>query len=813
MQSLLQDVRYGGRMMRRNPGFTLAAVLTLALGIGANSAIFSLVNVLSLKPLPYADPARVMFVLGTDAETGETRFAMRVAEYLDIERQAQSFEQVAAYTYLSANLTGGDLPERVQAYRVTANTFALLGVQPAVGRVLTAADTQPGGSQVVVISDGLWRLRFGADPSIVGRTVTLNGTPHEIVGVMPSRFEFPVFNFKGDLWVPWTIDATAAGTDRAASGMATVVARLKKDVPPAQAATEVRTIMQRLATAHPVANASLGARVVEMGRLDDEQAGPALLIVMVTVALVLLLACANVANLLLARGVTRSRELAVRAAVGASRWRIARQLVVESLMLALCGAVAGVFLAKIALDALRSMLPEMILTTVPNVRDIGIDRVTLLFTLLLAGVTSLIFGVMPALRAARPQLQESLKEGTSSGGTRGTRRLRSALVVVEVALATLLLVSAGLLVRSYAGLQRLSPGFTPGGLLTMTLTLPEDRYASAERHRLFFEDAVNRVAQIPGVSSAAFVNVLPFSTYDRGTTFIVDGAPLPQPGREPAASLRIATPGYFATMEIPVVAGRAFDARDRDGSQQVGIVNRAFVRRFFGNADPVGRRLRPGDAQSTAEWIMVVGVVGDVHHWQLTQAPDPELYLPFNQAPRSMMMLAARTGGRPEDLVSAVRGKILEIDPLQPVYHVKPMVRLLDDALLPSSTSAALMAIFSGLALLLAIVGVYGVVSYGVSQQMPEFGLRLALGATPGNLVRLVIRRGGVMVCAGVAIGIAASAAASGVLGSLLYGVTGVDPFTYVAVAGILTVLGIGACVIPAWRASSAEPLSALRSE
>ena len=810
MHALLQDVRYAARTMRKSPGFSAAAVLTLALGIGATTAIFSMVSILALKPLPYHDPSRVAFLLGTDTESGAIRFSLRVADYLDIAAQAQSFERVAAYTYLSANITGGDIPDRVQAYRVTANTFALLGVDAALGRTLTDADGGPGRPAVAVISDGLWRRRFGADPAAVGRRIAVNGVTHEIVGVMPRRFEYPVFNFKGELWVPWAIDGAAAATDRGASASATVIARIRPEVGTARASAELQAIMRRLATDHPATNATLSAKAVEMGRLDDEQAGASIYIPVVTVVIVLLLACGNVANLLLARGVSRAREISVRAAVGASRWRIARQLLVESLLLASVGAAGGVALAQIALSAVRASLPEAILTTMPNIGELGVDRLTLAFTTVVTVVTSLVFGLVPAWRASRPALVTGLREGSATGGTRSTRRLRTVLVVGEVALATLLLVCAGLLARSYAALLRVSPGFSAEGVLTLAITIPEDRYPTIERRRQFFEQVAGELGTLPGVEAAGGVNVLPFSTYERGTRFAVDGAAAPLPGREPRTSFRVVTPGYFDTLRIPVHTGRAFDRSDRDGAAPVAIVNRAFARQHLAGGDPVGRRVRLGDA---APWLTIVGVSGDVHHWQVTQAPEPELYVPLAQSGPPMMMFALRTGGATEDLIRPVRDRILAIDPLQPIYHVRPMTQMLDDAMLPRRTSAALVLVFSGIALLLAIVGVYGVVAYGVTQQMPEFGLRLALGATPAGLVRLVLTRCALMVGVGIGVGAAAALALSGVLASQLVGVGRADPLTYIVAIAGLGALGLSAGILPAWRASTAEPLSALRTQ
>ena len=808
MQSPLQDLRYGWRLMRRSPGFTGAAVVTLALGIGANSAIFSLLNVLALKPLAYHDPSRVAFVLGQDAEQG-MRFNVTAADYVDIQQRSQALESVAAYTYLSANLTGGDIPERVQAYRVTANTFDLLGVPAAFGRVLQAADATEGRDTVVVISHGLWQRRFGGDPSAIGRRVVINGRPHDIVGVMPPRFEFPVFNFKGDLWIPWPVTQWNRGQP-AAGQSATVVGRLRPGVPYPRAQSELDTIMRSLAADHPDTNRTLGVRVVEMGRLDDEMAGPAMSIVLVTVALVLVLACANVANLLLARGVSRNRELAVRAAVGASRMRIVRQLLIEGLLLALAGGAAGILVAVVALAGLRSMLPELILTTQPNVDELGMDRVTLGYTLGISVLASVAFGLVPAWRAARGQSQDGLKEPASAGGSRGTRRLRTALVVAEVALSTVLLVGAGLLVRSYSGLQRVTPGFAPEGVLTLALTLPEDKYPQGEQRLQFYERTLERIERLPGVRSAGYVNVLPFSTYDRGGTLFIDGSPPAEPGREPSVSYRVISPRYLEALKIPVIEGRTFDSRDRSGGAAVALVNRTLARRFFATQSPIGRRARLGRSDD-APWRTIVGIVGDIRHSQLTVAPDPEFYVPVAQAPPSMMMLAVRSDSRPESLTAAVRAEINAVDESQPVYHVKTMERLVGDSLLASSTSAVLMSLFSTLALLLAAVGVYGVVAYGVTQQTREFGLRLALGATPRDVLILVIRRGLFMVAVGVALGAAGARAASSLMAGALYGVTTSDPTTYLAVIGVLGITGLIGCSVPAWRASRVSAMAALR--
>jgi putative ABC transport system permease protein len=811
MSTTWQDLRYGFRMLRRSPGFAIAAIATLALGIGVNAAVFSLVSVLSLKPLPYDDPSRVAFVLGWDVESQDLRFSLRLADFRDLEREATSFSAMGAYRYVSATLAGGDRPERVQAYHVTPALFDLLGVQPAIGRVFDEAEARADRPSVALISHGLWQRRFGGDRSIVGRAITINGQPHEIVGVMPARFEFPVFNFKGDVWSAWQPRDGERGQSAATEGV-TVVARLGPGVSYAQAQSEADVLMRTYADRYPETNRSLGVRVVEMGRLDDEQAGPAASILLVTVSLVLLLSCANVANLLLSRGATRHRELAVRAAVGASRLRIGRQLLAEGLLLALAGGAAGALLADAVLSALRASLPEMLLTTVPNIQELGVDRLTLAYTLVLSLGSSLVFGLVPAWRAARGQVQTGLQESAALGGSRGTRRLRSGLVVAEVALASLLMAAAGLLVRSYRELQQVSPGFDPTSVLTLAISLPDDAYATSDARRQFFETVLERIEPLPGVQSAGLVNVLPFSTYDRGTRMVIDGAPVPEPGREPAVSYRVASPRFHEALGIPLVEGRWFSPGDRADGMRVALVNRTLARRHFGASSPIGARVRLGPS-ATAPWLTIVGVIGDVRHSTLTDDPDPEIHLPLAQAAPSMMMLAARSAVPADDLVAAVRNVIAGIDPTQAIYHVKTLEDLVGDATLPQRTSATLMLAFGALALVLAAIGVYGVVAYGVSQQTREFGVRIALGATPRDLAALVLRGGLALIAAGMVLGLGGAMAVSQLLGSVLFGVSPLDPATYVTVAALLAVTGFIACAVPARRACGTTPVEALRAD
>jgi putative ABC transport system permease protein len=811
--TLLQDILYGLRLMRRAPGFTAAAVLTLGLGIGVNAATFSIVDILSLTPLNYRNPERVAFILGTNAARQQRGMNLPLADAMDIGRQMQSFESVAAYQYWSANLTGGATPERIQAYRVTANTFALLGVDAALGRALTPNDGLPETANVVVLSDGLWRRRFGADPSAIGTTVMLDGAAHTVIGVMPRRFEFPVFNFKGEAWTPMkgTPDTLArrTGTPSIVS-----IARLKPEASYRNAQAELETVMRRLEADNPQTNRGLGAELIEMRRLGEVfQPAPISQIALGAVAVVLLLACANVANLLLARAVARERELAVRAALGAGRGRLVRQLLTESVLLALGGSAVGLALAFWGLRLLRASLPELLVVTQPNVLDLGIDRLTLAFTIAVTAASALLFGGIPALKAGRARTSEALKSGGHGMSAPQHRRLRAALMIGEVALSLVLLVSAGLLVRTFSQLQKVDPGFNPDRVLTLTVTLPGYRYQNDESQRRFFLNAADAVSRVPGVQTAGFVNVLPFSTYNRGTRYIVDGEAPPEAGREPATDYRIVTDGYFAALEVPIVAGRGFDSRDRDGTDRVAIVNRTFARRAFADASPIGRRIRIGRVASTTPWLTIVGLVSDVRHSEITGRADSELYVPLAQTATDMMMLAAKTTGNPDDFADAVQKAIASVDPLQPVYHVKPLQRLVDQALLPQASAMSMMTMFAVLALLLSTVGIYGVVSYVVSQQAREFGVRLALGASPSDLMRLVLWRGLTLVGAGTAIGAAGALGTTRLLGGILYGVTSTDWPTYISVAGALLFVGAIACYIPARRAMRLDPAVVLRSE
>jgi putative ABC transport system permease protein len=811
--TVLQDLAYGLRLMRRAPGFTAAAVLTLGLGIGVNVATFSMVNVVSLKPLSYKDPGRVAFLLAIAAGRQQPTWNLPLADAIDLGRQMQSFDAVGAYAYWSANLTGYELPERIQAYRVLPNTFELLGVDAALGRTIASADGRPDTPDVVVLSYGLWERRFGANPGILGQFVTLDGRAHQVIGIMPRRFEFPVFNFKGEAWTAMKGTAEALAS-RPASPSIVAIARLRQGVSYTTAQSELNTVMAQLESDYPQTNRGVRARVIEMRRLGDLfQPAPVPLIALSAVAIVLLLACANVANLLLSRAAGRERELAVRASLGAGRGRLVRQLLTESALLAAAGAALGLAVAFWALSALRTALPELLIVTQPNVMELGIDRLTLAFTAAVAFGSAVVFGAIPALKTARTDLCASLKCG--GHGTAGPRhqRLRGSLLVVEVALSLALLVASGLLARTVDRLHKVPLGFSADRVLTMTMTLPDYRYADGAAQRRFFERTAEEVARVPGVRAAGFVNALPFSTYNAVTRYIVESAPVSEEGREPAADYRIVTDGYFNALQIPLVAGRAFDGRDRETTQRVAMVNRTFERRALGPLPAVGQRIRLGPLSSAAPWLTIVGVVGDVRHSQITGAPEAEVYVPMRQMPAATMMLAVATAGNPPDLIDPVRRAIGAVDPSQPVYHIGTLRHLLDDAMLTHASAMQMMTAFGALAFVLVAVGIYGVVSYGVSQQMREFGIRLALGAAPAEVLSLVLRRVLALVLAGTAIGVTAALALGYLMAGLLYGVSPADLPSFAAPLAMMSLVALIACYVPARRAMRTDPIVTLRTD
>ena len=813
METLLQDIRYGIRMLLKRPSFTLIAVIALALGIGANTAIFSVVNAVLLRPLPFPQAERLMNVWETNPQRGQKRAAVSYPDFADWRAQNHVFEYMSTYHDSDFILTGGSEPLRLSGAVVNADLFPLLGATPSLGRAFTTDEDKPGESgRVVVLSHGLWQRQFNADPHITGRAIALNGSSYTVVGVMPAGFQFPIESTPIELWT--TVAGDAAGSDpitsqRGAHYMS-VIARLKPGVTQAQAQADLDTIAARLAQQYPDTNAHRGTNVMSALESLVGDVRPALLILLGAVGCVLLIACANVANLLLARATTRHKEIAIRAALGASRLRVVRQLLTESVLLALAGGALGLLVALWGGDLLVALSGE----DIPRAAQVGLDVRVLGFTLLVSFVTGVLFGLVPALHAARFDLTESLKEGGRSG-TEGARRnhVRSALVVAEVAIALVLLVGAGLLMQSLRRLQHVNPGFDAHNVLTLNVTLPEVRYKTPQQVE-FYRNLRERVAQLPGVTSASVVFPLPLSGDRIGISFETEGRPLP-PSDLPVTEFRTINPDYFHTLNIPLRKGRDFTARDDAHAPGVIIVNEAFAQKFFPNEDPIGRRIKPGISTDENEPVMreIVGVVGNVRHRSLSTAAEPEAYVPHAQVPFGSMTLVVKTAPDARSLVSAVRNEVRALDKDLPVYNVKTLEDYLAASVAQPRFNTLLLASFAGLALVLTAVGLYGVMSYAVVQRTHEMGIRIALGAQTGDVLKLVVGQGMLLALIGVGMGLLASLAATRVLASLLYEVSAADPLIYAGITLLITTVALLACYIPARRATKVDPMVALRYE
>jgi putative ABC transport system permease protein len=806
MESLLSDVRYAARNLFRRPGFTIIAVITLALGIGANTAIFSAINALLLKPLPFPELDRVVAVWDKLPSRGVQRNEVTVANYLDWQSQTQSFEQLALYRWWSANLTGIDPPERIQGFLVTANFLDTTGMKPIMGRNFLPEENQPGKGAVAVITHSLWQRRFGGDPNILNKTITINSITRTVVGVMPERFNFP----KGaEVYapLPMTPELMKSRGDHSYY----VLGRLKPgaSIPGAQA--ELDNITARLEQQFPETNKGWGATIFPIVADTVRTYDTALWIMMGAVGFVLLIACANVANLMLARASGRQKEIALRTALGASRWRIVRQLLTESLIVALIGGALGVLIGFWGIDALRAANPAEASRFAPGWYQLGINAPVLLFTLGLSVVSGIVFGLVPALQASRTNLNDSLKEGGRQTSA-SSHRLRSSLVVFEFALSLVLLVGAGLLTRSFLALVKTDPGFNPDHVLTMNLMLPAAKYKDQPARAAFYNDLVQRVKTQPGVESAAVVNYLPLGGANSSDSYLVEGEPEPAPGDEHGGRYRVATPDYFRTMGISIVRGRGFTDQDRAGAPPVVIVNEAFVRKHWPGADPIGKRIRFYGPLERAPWMQVVGVIADVKH-ELNLAVTPEYYLPHAQNPWNAMVLVAKTSVEPGSLAGALRQQVWAIDKDQPVFDVKTMQEVRSTSVAVYSFSSVMLGIFAFVALLLASIGIYGVMAFAVTQRTQEIGIRIALGARSVDVLKLVVKHGMKLALLGMVIGLAGSWAVTRFIEKLLVGVEATDLLTFSVVSVCLLVAAFVACYLPARRATKVDPLVALRYE
>ena len=808
METILTDIRYGMRTLLKRPAFTTIALLTLALGIGVNSAIFSAVDSILLRPLPLKDPDRLVSVWEQTLRDGITQNQAAPANFFDLQTQNQSFEQLGAYGPDDVNLTGDGEPERLDGQVVTANVFSILGVAPALGRTFSPGEDQPGNEHVVVLSDALWQRRFNRDPAIVNRAVTLNGETFTVIGVMPRGFFFPERQI--ELWKPWAMEPDQkAGRGDHYLGL---VARLKQGTTVEHANADLASIAQRLSAEYPRTNEGLGFVVHSLHQDYVGNLRLPILILFAAVGLVLLIACANVANLLLAQATTRRKEIAIRIALGARRWTIVRRLLVESLLLAAGGGLLGVLGAFWGVTALAKLLPD----SLSKLQNVSIDARVLLFTLGVSVLTAVIFGGVPALLAARTQPGATLSDVArdTAGGASG-RHVRRVLVVSEVALAVVLLVSAGLLIRSFQLLRQVDTGFTTENALTMRMVLPFPKYAKAEARRAFYDEVLRKIEDVPGVESAGMITFLPLSFNGMNFSFSVEGRPSPSDTKLPFALFRVVSPDYFRAMGIPLRRGRYFDTRDAVDSQPAVLINRSFAEQYWPGEEAVGKRLKVGPVDSPNAWLTIVGVVGDVRQTGLYEQ-KLEFYVPYAQERRSFMAprdLVVRTSSDPGSIAAAVRQAVWSVDKDQPVSKVRTLDQVFAAAISQERFQTLMLGLFATLALLLACVGLYGVISYAVVQRTHEIGVRMALGAQPADVLRLVIRQGMTLTLAGLVVGIVAGTFVTRVLTDLLFGVTPRDPLTFVGVPVLLLVVALLACYIPARRATRIDPLIALRSE
>ncbi|HEY9517350.1 MAG TPA: ABC transporter permease [Gemmatimonadaceae bacterium] len=801
METLMQDIRYGLRSLRRSPAFTLIAVLTLALGIGANSAIFSVVNGVLLRPLAYANPDRLVMVWGHHEGIG--REAASLPDFLDWREQSTVFESLSAVANTRFDITGDGEPERIEAALTTANFFRVLGVTPALGRAFNAEEETSGRDRVVVLSHGFWERRFGARADVVGRTITLSGLPFTVVGIAPAGFKF---GNPSDLWAPLRTDTTRGRR----ADFLTVVGRLKPGATFDQAQAQMTTIGRALEAQYPESNTGWSPELVS---LKEQMVGgmrPALLVFMGAVGLVLLIACANVANLTMMRAAAREREMAIRAALGAGRQRIVRQMMTESLLISLLGGALGLLLAAWGMSALGAAQ----IGQIPRLDESGVDGWVLAFTLVLSIVTGILFGLVPALRLVSGKPQASLREGArgASGGI-GVHQLRGALVLAEVALALVLLVGAGLLIRSFDRLSQVNPGFDSHAVLSAQIVLPRARYAESTSQLAFFDQLLQNARSMPGVESASLTSDAPLSGGGNYLSFEVAGRPQPSSSAIQDATVLVTGPEYFRALRIPLRSGRAFSAHDDARATRVAVINSAMARRYWAGTDPIGARITLGDPADSASWRTVVGVVGDVRQNALNDDPYPQLFLPLAQTPQRSMLLLVRTTGDPATLATPIRRAVTALDSDLPVSDVRTLDERLQQSIAQPRVSMMLLGLFALMALVLAAVGIYGVLSYTVAQRTRELGIRMALGAESNSVMRLVIRQAMAPALIGVLLGLAGAWGATRLMATLLFGVSATDPATFIMVSLFLLAVALVASWLPARRATRVDPLVALRAE
>jgi putative ABC transport system permease protein len=821
MHTLIQDLRYGARMLLKNPGISFVVILALALGIGANTAIFSVVNAVLLRPLPYDEANRLVFLSETSKSMDE--ISVSYPNFTDWRNQNQVFEKIGVYNRESYNLTGGGEPERILTAQASADLFSALRVQAAIGRVFNNEEDTPGGAPVVVLTYGLWQRRFGGQSSIVNQQLTFNNKSYTVIGVMPQSFQFPN---RVEMWVPvGQLAGDPAWKQRGNHPGLYSVARLKPGVTLTQARAEMDNITGNLEKQYPDSNSGNGALVQPMLEVFVSDVRPTLWVLFAAVGFVLLTACANIANLLLARASARQKEMAIRTALGAGRWRITRQLLTESVLLSLAGGAFGLLVARWGIELILYISPNAI----PRSREIALDWRVLAFTLGIAFVTGVLFGLVPALQAGVVEVHETLKE--TGRGVTGRQWLRSSLVIAEVATTLILLVGAGLMIRSFYHLQKVNPGFSYEHLTSFSVSLPEKKYATEEQRDQFLTRLLENVRGLPGVESTAAASGLPLGNNGWQTSFIVEGRPIPPPAQTPLMEACLVTPDYFRTMNIPLMRGRYFNEHDNrawlagrnlsklnEGERAIAgvnviVIDEEFARRFWPGEDAVGKRIRSGPEDS-APTLTVIGVVGRVKMEALNHDSNRvQGYLSFAQMPFAGMTVITKAATDPNQLIAALRQQVKAIDPDQPIYGVRTMNEIRSDSVAPERLNLTLLTIFAGIALVLAIVGIYGVMSYSVTQRTHEIGIRIAIGAQPRDVFRMVIGQGMMLALIGVGLGLMGAFGLTRLMTTMLFGVEPTDPATFAVIAVLLTVVALVACYVPGRRATKVDPIVSLRYE
>jgi putative ABC transport system permease protein len=799
MGTLWQDLRYGARLLIKHPTFTVVAVLTLALGIGANSAIFTVVNAVLLRPLPFKEPDRLVSLWETTAKFD--RGSVSVPNMKDWREQNDVLTDIAAFQGANFSLQDGDHPERIAGATVSANFFDLLGVAPQLGRTFLQGEDQPGNHRVVLLSDPLWRRNFGADPGIVGRSIPLGGETFTVIGVMPQSFQYP--SRLTELWVPLVF--TPEQLKSRGSHAFLLIGRLKPGVSLAQAQEQMSVIAGRLEQQYPEQQAKRGIRLFPLQEDMVQYIRPALMVLLGAVGFVLLISCTNVANLLLARAAARQREIAVRMALGAGRLRLIRQFLTESVLLSVLGGALGLLIARWGVDGLLALAGNYL----PRAGEVTLDWRVAGFTFLLSLLTGVGFGMAPALQVSRTDVQEALKEGGNAGSSPRRNRLRSLLVVAEVASALVLLVGAGLLIKSFMRLLEVETGLRPEKVLTLTISLPEAKYTEPKTATDFYARALDRISALPGVEAAAVINHLPLLRTGYNGDVEIEGQSYPA-GQLPLAEYRAVSPDYFRALGIPLIAGRFFDERDREDAAPVVLVNQTFVNKFLAGQDPLGRRIKPNK-----EWVPITGVVGDVKQSGLTRAVMPEIFMPYEQAPSmtQSMTMVVRSTQDPGGLVQSIRREVAAVDPNLPIYNVQTMETVINKSVSDRRLNMLLLSIFAGVAMILSMVGIYSVMSYTVTQSTREIGIRMALGAQPRDVLKLVVGQGLVLTLLGVGLGVLGALGLTRLMESLLYGVKATDPLTFLGVSLLLIAVALLACYWPARRATKVDPMIALRYE